>query len=71
MNYLVIAICVIAIIMAIFCKINGLSLIYPTIVIILGIIADIIVNTITERKNKKEYTNLDEIKNKMKSKKLR
>ena len=34
MNYLVIAICVIAIIMAIFCKINGLSLIYPTIVII-------------------------------------
>ena len=57
--------------MAIFCKINGLSLIYPTIVIILGIIADIIVNTITERKNKKEYTNLDEIKNKMKNKKLR
>lgn len=68
MDYLVIIICVIAIIMAIVCKIKGFSMLLPTLVIIFAVLFDIIVNTIAKRKGKKEYTNLEEIKNKMKNK---
>lgn len=68
MNYLVIAVCMLAIIMAIVCKINGFSMFIPTLIIIFAVISNIIVNTIAQRKSKKEYTNLEEIKKKMKNK---
>lgn len=68
MNYLVIAICVIAIVAAIVCKVNGLSLFLPTLIIILAVIVDIIVNTITQNKLKKKNTNLEDIKNSVKKK---
>lgn len=68
MNFLVIIICIVAIVIAIIFKINNISLIYPAILMIVGVILDIIVNIITENKRKKEYTNLDEIKNKIRKK---
>ncbi len=68
MNILVIIICVIAFILVFFCRVYGLSVIYPTLLIILAIILDILTNTLNSQRRKKEYTNIEEIKNKMKNK---
>lgn len=68
MNYLVIIICIVAIVVAVICKMYGYSMIFPTLIIIFAVLADVIVNTLADKKHKKEYTNLDDIKNKMKNK---
>lgn len=66
MNFVVIIICIITFVLVFLCKVYDLSIIYPTLFIILAVVADILVNTINSRKNKKEINNLKEIKDKYK-----
>lgn len=63
MNYLVIVVSLIAIVLVFLAKIYDFSMIYPTLLIVLAVILDVLVNTINERKNRKIDKNLDEIKN--------
>ena len=63
MHYLVLVVALIAIVLAIIFKINGLSMFYPTLLIILAVILDVLSNVISERKNKKMY---EELKNRVK-----
>ena len=58
MHYLVLVIACIAIVLVFICKYYGLSIIYPTLVIILAIVLDVLSNTITSRKNKRENNSL-------------
>lgn len=58
MHYLVLVIACIAIALVFICKYYGLSIIYPTLVIILAVVLDILSNTITSRKNRKENNSL-------------
>lgn len=62
MNYFVLILAILSIILVILSKIYNLSIIFPTLVIILTIIVDVIVNTININKAKKENTNLDQVK---------
>lgn len=63
MHYFVLTIAVIAIVLVFICKYYGLSIIYPTLVIILAIVLDVLSNTIINRKSKKENINIKEKKN--------
>ncbi|MBO5477386.1 MAG: hypothetical protein J6A15_06535 [Clostridia bacterium] len=63
MHYLVLVVALIAIVLAIIFKINGLSMFYPTLLIILAVILDVLSNVISERKNKKMD---EELKNRVK-----
>ena len=54
MHYLVLVIACIAIVLVFICKYYGLSIIYPTLVIILAVVLDVLSNTISSRKNKRE-----------------
>ena len=58
MHYLVLVIACIAIVLVFICKYYGLSIIYPTLVIILAIVLDVLSNTITSRKNRRENNSL-------------
>lgn len=58
MNFLVIVVAVVAIILVFLSKIYNLSIVYPTLVIILAVVLDILVNAINDRKNKKENNSL-------------
>lgn len=58
MHCLVLIIACIAIVLVFICKYYGLSIIYPTLVIILAIVLDVLSNTITSRKNKRENNSL-------------
>ena len=62
MHYLVLVIACIAIALVFICKYYGLSIIYPTLVIILAVVLDILSNTITSRKenNSLKNDNLDD-----------
>ncbi len=61
MNYIVIISAIITVMLAIIVKFFNLSLIYPTLMLILTIILDIIANTIKSNKDKKECNNLNKI----------
>ena len=58
MHYLVLVIACIAIVLVFICKYYGLSIIYPTLVIILAVVLDVLSNTISSRKNKRENNSL-------------
>ena len=58
MHCLVLIIACIAIVLVFICKYYGLSIIYPTLVIILAIVLDVLSNTISSRKNKRENNSL-------------
>ena len=62
MHCLVLIIACIAIVLVFICKYYGLSIIYPTLVIILAVVLDILSNTITSRKenNSLKKDNLDD-----------
>ena len=61
MNILVIIVAIISIFLVFLTRYYGLSVIYPTLTIVLAIILDILANTLARRKEKKENTNLKEI----------
>lgn len=54
MNYLVMVLAIISIILVLVCKYYSLSIVYPTLVIILTILLDIASNMLKARKDKKE-----------------
>ena len=58
MHYLVLVIACIAIVLVFIYKYYGLSIIYPTLVIILAVVLDVLSNTISSRKNKRENNSL-------------
>lgn len=58
MHCLVLIIACIAIVLVFICKYYGLSIIYPTLVIILAVVLDVLSNTISSRKNKRENNSL-------------
>ena len=58
MHCLVLIIACIAIVLVFICKYYGLSIIDPTLLIILAIVIDVLSNTITSRKNRKENNNM-------------
>ena len=57
MNYITIFLAILTIVSVFLAKFFNLSIIYPTLLIILTIIFDILVNIINERKNRKEIKN--------------
>ncbi len=61
MNYSVIFFAVLSIILVLLSKFYGLSILYPTLLIIFTIILDLIINTINAKREKKEHNRLDEI----------
>lgn len=61
MNYVVIISAIITIILAIISKVYGISIIYPTLMIVLTIILNVIANTIKYNKDKREDTNIKDI----------
>lgn len=65
MNYIVLVIAIVAIILVFLARFLGLSIIYPTLVIVLAILLDIVTNKIKSRKEKKERNNIKDIINKM------
>ena len=58
MHYIVLVIACIAIVLVFICKYYGLSIIYPTLVIILAVVLDVLSNTTSNRKNRKENNNI-------------
>ena len=58
MHYLVLVVAFIAMVLVFICKYYNLSIIYPTLVIILAIILDVLSNVIANRKNKKENNSI-------------
>lgn len=62
MHYLVLVVSLIGIILAIVFKIYNLSMIYPTLIIVLAIVLDILSNTLERRKDKKME---EELKNRV------
>lgn len=64
MNYFVIFLAIISIILVLLSKFSGLSIVYPSLMIVLTIILDIVANTVKANKDKKENTNIDDVLNK-------
>ncbi len=63
MNYLVIVCAIISIVLIFLSKLYKLSVVYPSLMIILTIILDIVSNTIRKRKENKEYNSIkDKVK---------
>lgn len=60
MNYFVIILAIISIILVFLSRFYELSIVYPTLMIILTIFIDVLVNTIKNRKKKKENINIKE-----------
>ncbi len=61
MNYSVLFFAILSIILVFLSKFYGLSILYPTLLIIFTIILDLIINTINAKREKKEHNSLDEI----------
>ena len=61
MNYSVLFFAILSIILVFLSKFYGLSILYPTLLIIFTIILDLIINTINAKREKKEHNCLDEI----------
>ena len=61
MNYSVLFFVILSIILVFLSKFYGLSILYPTLLIIFTIILDLIINTINAKREKKEHNSLDEI----------
>lgn len=61
MNYSVLFLAILSIILVFLSKFYGLSILYPTLLIIFTIILDLIINTINAKREKKEHNSLDEI----------
>ncbi len=66
MDYLVIAIVIVAIILTLLSKFYGLSIVFPTLLMILAIIMSFLSSSLKTRKDKK---NLQNIKNELKENK--
>ncbi len=62
MNYLVIICALISICLVVISKEKGLSVAYPTLMIMLTIVLNLVSNTMNERKLKKDKVNIDDIK---------
>lgn len=60
MNYFVIILAIISIILVFLSRFYELSIVYPTLMIILTIFVDVLVNTIKNRKKNKENINIKE-----------
>ena len=60
MNYFVIILAIISIILVFLSRFYELSIVYPTLMIILTIFVDVLVNTIKNRKKNKENNNIKE-----------
>ena len=60
MNYFVIILAIISIILVFLSRFYELSIVYPTLMIILTIFVDVLVNTIKNRKQNKENINIKE-----------
>lgn len=60
MNYFVITLAIISIILVFLSRFYELSIVYPTLMIILTIFVDVLVNTIKNRKKNKENINIKE-----------
>ena len=60
MNYFVIILAIISIILVFLSRFYELSIVYPTLIIILTIFVDVLVNTIKNRKKNKENINIKE-----------
>lgn len=60
MNYFVIILAIISIILVFLSRFYELSIVYPTLMIILTIFVDVLVNTIKNRKKNKENINIRE-----------
>ncbi|MGN1012573.1 MAG: hypothetical protein ACI4ON_01925 [Clostridia bacterium] len=60
MNYFVIILAIISIILVFLSRFYELSIVYPTLIIILTIFIDVLVNTIKNRKKNKENINIKE-----------
>lgn len=61
MNYSVLFLAILSIILVFLSRFYGLSILYPTLLIIFTIILDLIINTINAKREKKEHNSLDEI----------
>lgn len=61
MNYSVLFLAILSIILVFLSRFYGLSVLYPTLLIIFTIILDLIINTINAKREKKEHNSLDEI----------
>lgn len=66
MDYLIIAIVIVAIILTLLSKFYGLSIVFPTLLMILAIIMSFLSNSLKTRKDKK---NIQNIKNELKENK--
>ena len=60
MNYFVIILAIISIILVFLSRFYELSIVYPTLMIILTIFVDVLINTIKNRKKNKENINIKE-----------
>lgn len=60
MNYFVIILAIISILLVFLSRFYELSIVYPTLMIILTIFVDVLVNTIKNRKKNKENINIKE-----------
>ena len=61
MNYSVLFFAILSIILVFLSKFYGLSILYPTLLIIFTIILDLIINTINAKREKRKHNSLDEI----------
>ena len=64
MNYIVVILAVISIVLVFISKLYNLNIIYPTLMIILTIVMDIVSHKIKSKKDKKEGLNIKAILNK-------
>jgi hypothetical protein len=69
MNYLIVVLAIISIILVLLCKFLNLSIIYPTLIIILVIVLDILSNIIAKRNKEKNGTDIYKIVNNKSNKK--
>lgn len=60
MDYLIIVIVVIAIVLTLLSKFYGLSMVFPTLLIILAILMSLLSNSLKERKDKKKLQNIED-----------
>ena len=63
MNYIVVILAVISIVLVFISKLYNLNIIYPTLMIILTIVRDIVSHKLKSKKDKKEGLNIKDIIN--------